>query len=165
MWVSICQLLWVPPLGPSQRLEEMHVITVSYHQATKERWRKKEARWRGREKEGRGKRRRKEEEKKRVGEGGKGNTDEGQVKERRGKEGSEEKEQVKSFVWCPGKLTYNKISVLMSNWLFLFIYLQNMFFSLFIPGVRTKALESNVTVWKPRMRDFLNPVVCDLKIS
>lgn len=59
---------------------------------------KKEAIWRGREKEGRGKRRRKEEEKKRVGEGGKGNTDEGQVKERRGKEGSEEKEQVKSFV-------------------------------------------------------------------
>ena len=112
---------------------------------------KKEVRRRGREKEGRGKRSRKEEEKKRVGEGGKEGKHRWRTdKERRGKEGSEEKEQIKSFVWCPGKLTYNKISVLISNWLFLFIYLQNMFFSLFIPRVRTKALESNVTVWKPR---------------
>ena len=45
---------------------------------------KKEARWRGREKEGRGKRSRKEEEKKRVGEGGKEGEKEGR-KERRKK--------------------------------------------------------------------------------
>lgn len=123
----------------------MHVITVSYHQATKERWRKKGERGRGREKEGRGRRREEEEGEGRKEGEHRWRTDEG--KKRKGGSGGERTNQVLCLMPWKTYIQQNLCSDLQV--LFLFIYLLNMFFSLFIPRVRTR-------LWS-QMSQFENP--------